>query len=135
MALARLAAVLFALLVIATPAASAESGVPTGLHAFLLRADEPKRDAFPRTPAFAWNPVAGAVGYEFQLATSSTFRESGLLYQEPKDSKGRLTSPVVAPRLSLPWITGSPHALYARVRAVFPDGASEWSTPFGFDIT
>ena len=28
-----------------------------------------------------------------------------------------LTSPVAAPNLTLPWITGSPHALYARVRA------------------
>ena len=134
MALARLAAVLFALLVIAAPAATAEPGAPSGLHAFLLRADEPKRDSYPRTPAFAWNPVAGAVSYEFQLSTSSTFRESGLLYQEPKDAKSRLSSPVVAPRLTLPWITGSPHALYARVRAVFQDGTSDWSTPFGFDM-
>lgn len=134
MALARLAAALLAVLVIA-PAATAQPSSPTGLHAFLLRADEPKRDSFPRTPAFAWNPVAGAVGYQFQLSTSSAFRDSGLLYEEPKDSKSRLTSPVVAPRLSLPWITGSPHALYARVRATFQDGTSEWSTPFGFDVT
>jgi len=133
MAFVRLAAALLAVLAI-VPAATAQPSAPTGLHGFLLRADEPKRDSFSRTPAFAWNPVAGAVSYQFQISTSSTFRDSGLVYEDPQDSKSKLTSPVAAPRLTLPWITGSPHALYARVRAIFQEGTSEWSTPFGFDV-
>ncbi|HEY7207302.1 MAG TPA: hypothetical protein VH416_03595 [Gaiellaceae bacterium] len=139
MAVARLAAVLLAVIALGSAGAAARTsstGAPTGLHGFLLRADEPVRDSFSRTPAFAWKPVAGAVGYDFQLSTSSTFRDSGLLYPDAKEAKIKITTPVVAPRLTLPWITGSPHALYARVRASFADGSvSGWSTPFGFDMT
>src|SRR4029450_13250988 len=37
--------------------------------------------------------------------------------------------------LTLPWITGSPHALYARARAILADGtSSDWSDDFGFDV-
>ncbi len=102
---------------------------PTGLHPFLLRVDEPRQDTFSRTPSFAWNPVAGAVRYEFQLSTSSTFRDSGIVYSDTS-----LTSPVAAPSLTLPWITGSPHALYARARAVLTDSTTPWSASFGFDL-
>jgi hypothetical protein len=111
----------------------AASSVPTGLHGFLLRADEPARTSFSRTPAFGWNPVPGAVSYEFQLSMSSSFRQSGLVYEDDG-----LTSPVAAPALTLPWITGSPHALYARVRATINDAGAtsetDWSNPFGFDM-
>jgi hypothetical protein len=126
-----LAAVCFSLLALATAAdaAPARSGAPTHLHGFLLRADEPVTDSFPRTPSFAWDPVAGAVKYQFQLATSSSFRDSGLIF-----TANNLTTPVAAPTVTLPWITGSPHALFARVRAVKSSGATAWSTPFGFDM-
>ena len=107
-----LLAVCFGLLTLA-PAAEAAKPVrrvaPANLHGFLLRADEPSTTSFSRTPAFAWNPVPGAVHYQFQLATSSTFRESGIVY-----STGALTTPVAAPTVMLPWITGNPHALFAR---------------------
>jgi hypothetical protein len=128
----RLAAVLLAVLAIAPAAGHADVATPTGLHAFLLRPDEraPAGQAFNRTPAFAWNPVPGAVGYEFQLSISDTFRDSGVIYDDAK-----LTGPVAAPRLSLPWITGSPHFLYARVRAVAADGAGQWSDGYGFDMS
>jgi hypothetical protein len=106
------------------------SVAPTGLHGFLLRADEPLTSAFHRTPSFAWNPVAGARTYQFQLSTSSTFRDNGILY-----NNSSLSTPVAAPSLTLPWITGSPHALYARVRAVTDATTSPWSTAFGFDVT
>ena len=109
-----LVAVCFGLLLLA-PAAEAAKPVrgaaPANLHGFLLRADEPPRTSFARTPSFAWNPVPGAVRYQFQLATSSSFRESGIVY-----STGGLTTPVAAPTVMLPWITGNPHALFARVR-------------------
>ena len=50
------------------PAAqSAAPAGPTGLRAFLLRADEPAVDSFPRTPSFAWSPFDGARSYDFEL--------------------------------------------------------------------
>lgn len=112
-----------------TDAAARTSAAPTGLHPFLLRVDEPASRTFSRTPGFAWNPVRGAQRYEFQLSTSSLFRESGVVYSDTS-----LTSPVVSPALTLPWITGSPHALYARVRAVLSDSTTLWSGAFGFDM-
>src|SRR5438270_5752559 len=127
---ARLIAVCLALLAIAPGSGAARlarSTVPTGLHAFLLRADEPVVHSFPRTPAFAWNPVAGAIRYQFQLATSSAFRENGIVY-----ASGNLTTPVVAPPVTLPWTSSN---LYARARAIFPKSASAWSAPFTFDMT
>ena len=128
-----LLAVCFGLLTLA-PAAEAAKPVrraaPANLHGFLLRADEPSATSFTRTPAFAWNPVPGAVRYQFQLATSSTFRESGIVY-----STGALTTPVAAPTVMLPWITGNPHALFARARGVTASGTTPWSKAFGFDMT
>ena len=133
----RLTAASVAVLALALlPAATAATNpAPTGLHGFLLRADEPRSSSFPRTPSFAWTPVAGATSYNFQLSTSSTFSDSGLLYPDAQSAKDVLTTPVVAPRLTLPWITGEPHALFARVRAVFADGhTSPWSASYGFDL-
>jgi hypothetical protein len=126
-----LAAVSLSLLAL-VPAAGAKPAVaaaPTKLHGFLLRADEPVSNSFSRTPSFAWNPVAGAVSYQFQLATSSSFRENGLLL-----TLTGLKTPVAAPTLTLPWITGSPHALFARVRAITHSSTTRWSAPFGFDM-
>jgi hypothetical protein len=128
---ARLLLACLALLLVAPGAQAKPTALraPTGLHGFLLRADEPVTDSFPRTPAFAWNPVPGAVRYQFQLATSSTFRENGIVFQT-----GGLTTPVVAPTTTLPWIDGNPHALYARVRAILRSTTSPWSGSFGFDM-
>ncbi len=112
-------------------ASSSLAGVatPTGLHGFLLRADEPATTTFHSTPSFAWNPVPGAATYQFQIATSSTFRDNGILYDDRT-----LTSPVAAPTITLPWITGSPHSLYARVRAITSSDTSPWSATYGFDV-
>jgi hypothetical protein len=126
------AVVCFGLLLLAPAgeAATAVSGAPpTGLHGFLLRADEPVRSSFPRTPSFAWNPAPGATLYQFQLATSASFRESGIVY-----STAGLTTPVAAPTVMLPWITGNPHALFARVRGITATSTTPWSAPFGFDM-
>jgi hypothetical protein len=133
---------LFALAAISLAVGSASAAAPaapTGLHGFLLRADEPAHvgNVFPRTPAFAWDPVPGATGYEFQLSTSNTFSnqsgdnvaDNAIFYDT-----NSLTSPVAAPPLVLPWITGSPHSLYARVRATTPDGVSPWSADYGIDL-
>src|SRR5919199_5638577 len=127
-----LAAVCLSLLGLASAADAAtpvEGAAPTRLHGFLLRADEPVDTSFPRTPSFAWNPVPGAVRYQFQLATSSSFRENGLVY-----TATNLTTPVAAPTVTLPWITGNPHALFARVRAIKASSSTPWSAPFGFDM-
>lgn len=128
---ARLLPLLAALVTLAVTAGSANSAAtaPGGLHGFLLRADEPAQTSFSRTPSFAWNPVPGALSYEFQLSLSDTFRDNSIIYAD----QNALT-PVEAPPITLPWITGSPHALYARVRAMTPDGATPWSANFGFDM-
>ena len=46
----------------------------------------------------------------------------------------QLRSPALALDIALPWITGEPHGLYARVRAVLRQGATRWSDPFGFSV-
>ena len=124
--------VLLALMSFVATSATSAAGIaaPSGLHGFLLRADEPQTSTFHRTPSFAWNPVPGARTYQFQLATSSTFRDNGILYND-----ATLTTPVSAPTLTLPWITGTPHSLYARVRANLDSTTTAWSQPFGFDVT
>ena len=120
---------LFALTAADASARQAAAG-PSGLHPFLLRVDEPRSTSYSRTPAFAWNPIRGAQHYEFQLSTSGSFRDSGIVYSDTS-----LTTPVAAPRLTLPWINGSPHALYARVRAVLVDESTTlWSPAYGFDM-
>ena len=121
---------LFALTASGAPGRARPRRARSGLHPFLLRVDEPRSATFSRTPAFAWNPVRGAQHYEFQLSTSGSFRESGIVYSDTT-----LTTPVAAPRLTLPWINGTPHALYARVRAVLVDETTTlWSAPYGFDM-
>lgn len=129
----RFARLVIPLALLAVVLASSSSGAvrtPNGLHGFLLSASEPLTHSFDRTPAFAWNPIGGADHYELQLATSNTFRENSILWDDTS-----LQTPVGSPPLTLPWITGSPYALFARVRAVFANGdASPWSRDFGFDV-
>ncbi len=99
---ARLAILVFALL--ATLAASAPArqpappGAPSALRSFLLRPDESVTHTFPRTPAFAWNPVRAALCYEFQLATSRTFEESTLIWSNVATGapSGRACGPVTS---------------------------------------
>jgi hypothetical protein len=168
-----LAVVVLATTVIASASASqaAVPGVPRGLHGFELRPNEPPKRAFTRTPAFAWSPVRGAACYEFELATSSSFTGSSVIWSNvtsgatsgkhcrpvkvsfttaPEPSTpvteavpaktvsftiAPIRIPAVSINLTLPWITGrAGYALYARVRSVTTQGASGWSSPFGFDM-
>jgi hypothetical protein len=118
-------------------AAGARSNVtePQGLRAFLLRADEPSATSFTRTPAFGWDPFPAATGYEFQISTSSAFRDNGTIWKCPSVACPALTTPVAAPNVTLPWVSGTPHGLYARTRAILPDGTkSGWSDAYGFDV-
>ena len=128
MSAVRFAAVILTMLVFA-PAANAGVAAPTGLKPFLLRADEGHVHSFPRTPSFAWKPVRGAVRYEFELATKRKFNESTLLWRSET-----LKTPTAAIPVALPWMTGSPYALWAHVRAVTRKGVTKWSAPYGFNM-
>jgi hypothetical protein len=103
---------------------------PQGLKPFLLRANEPAVHEFSRTPSFSWSPVRGAVRYEFQLAKNISFDESSIFWVT-----GSVRGPATAIPLSLPWMTGTPYAAYARVRGVTSGGnVSPWSLPYGFNL-
>jgi hypothetical protein len=120
-----------------TASAARPLKAPQGLKAFMLRVNEP--DAlynrnFPRTPAFSWSPVAGAKSYVFELSTSENFSDSSLIWSS-EAAAVKLTSPAATVPISLPWITGNPYALYARVRGMAPKGQEgRWSTPYGFNM-
>jgi hypothetical protein len=123
-------AVLATTLVAGSALAKGDSlGSPTGLHAFLLKSNEPLRHEFSRTPAFSWRPTLGATRYEFQLSKTAAFGEGSIFY------KTWVKSPAVAIPVALPWMTGQPYAAYARVRARTSTGATTlWSRAFGFNV-
>jgi hypothetical protein len=128
-----LVACAIALLCSATGAASSTGkapSAPTGLHAFVYRANEPvKADhTYSQMPAFAWAAVRGAARYELQIATSRAFVSSTSLYDNAS-----LTVPVASVQLQVPWMTGKPFALWARVRVVARGRTSPWSQAFGFN--
>jgi len=102
---------------------------PPGLHALVYRADEPvKADhTYALMPAFAWKAVDGASNYELQLATSRTFSDATTLYDKS------FGAPVASIQLQVPWMTGKPYALWARVRVVANGQTSRWGAPFGFN--
>jgi hypothetical protein len=132
--LTRLFTLLAVAAALAVPSANgATPAAPTDLRAFLLRADEPIVDTFPRTPAFSWNPYRAARSYDFEIATSKTFDDSSIVWSTTSRSKP-LQVPLLAIPLSLPWMTGNPYALYAHVRARTAAGISRWSAPFGFNM-
>ena len=131
-----LAAIALTLAVVPAATSSTGSGLvpgpPTGLRAFLLRADEQVQHQYPRTPSFSWRPAQQKGGhYQFELATSQTFGESTIVFSDPN-------VPIPAETISdqLPWMTGEPYALWAHVRWVSKDGkqATRWSTAFGFNM-
>ncbi|MGD0272971.1 MAG: hypothetical protein ABSB96_04495 [Gaiellaceae bacterium] len=126
-----LAVLALALLVPASAPARQTAGLkaPSGLKAFALRYDEPASRNFSRTPAFSWEPVPRAGNYEFQLATSDKFRENSIVW-----SSDTLAMPYVSIPLALPWTTGHPYSLFARVRAHTQTGTTPWSTDFGFNV-
>ena len=132
MRLARLVAVCFAALAV-TGSVQARTdvapGAPKNLRGFLLRPSEAATHEFARTPSFSWLPVHGAVRYEFELSKNPAFTEAGTFWSDAK-----LKTPAVAVPVALPWMTGNPYAVYARVRAITRSGVSPWSASFGFNI-
>ena len=105
---------------------------PAGLKAFLLRYDESTRRNFARTPSFGWKPVSQALSYDFELSTSNTFRNNSIVWS----AKG-LKTPFASVPVTLPWTTGHPYSLFARVRANKQRKrkySTYWSTGYGFNI-
>src|SRR5205823_12489668 len=87
------------------------AGVPSALHAFLLRADEPVAHEYPRTPSFAWAPAPEHGGhYQFELATSPKFEDAPIVFKDT-----RVTMPAETIPRQLPWMEGLPYALCAHV--------------------
>ena len=87
-ALALLALVLTAQATPAVHRTGTLSEIPTDLHAFLLRANEPVTHTFSRTPAFTWKAVNLTGGhYQFQLATSRNFEDSTLVFKDANVSQ------------------------------------------------
>jgi hypothetical protein len=128
--LALLAACATTLVVSSASAQGQALSAPHGLKPFLLRANEAPLHEFSRTPNFSWSPVRGAVRYEFQLAKNISFDESSIFWVT-----GSVRGPATAIPLSLPWMTGTPYAAYARVRAVTVTGkVSPWSRTYGFNL-
>jgi hypothetical protein len=129
----RLVAICFAALAVTGSVQARSDAVspaaPTALRAFLLRPSEPLTHEFARTPSFSWLPVRGALRYEFELSKNPSFTEAGTFWSDEK-----LKSPAVSVPVALPWLTGSPYAVYARVRAITRDGVSPWSKSFGFNV-
>ena len=107
----------------------ASPAAPRNLRGFLLRPSEAATHEFARTPSFSWLPVSGATRYEFELSKNAAFTEAGTFW-----SDAQLKSPAVAVPVALPWMTGSPYAVYARVRAITRAGVSPWSRSFGFNV-
>jgi hypothetical protein len=108
---------------------TAAPAAPQGLRAFLLRPSEAATHEFARTPSFSWLPVRGALRYEFELSKNASFTEASIFWSDEK-----LKTPAVSVPVALPWMTGDPYAVYARVRAITRDGVSRWSAPFGFNV-
>lgn len=108
---------------------AASSKAPTGLKAFLLRYDEPTKRNFPRTPSFGWKPTSQAMSYDFQLANSNSFRENSIVW-----STDALKTPYASVPVALPWTTGHPYSLFARVRAHTQRRTTSWSAGFGFNV-
>jgi hypothetical protein len=110
---------------------------PKGLKAFLLRVNESEtvwNRTFPRTPAFAWSPVRGAKKYEFELSTSKNFSEGAVVWSSTSSSTPIVT-PATSVPVALPWITGNPYSLYARVRGINArNRVGLWSKPYGFNM-
>lgn len=55
-------------------------GPPVNVRGFVLKPTEELTNVFSRTPAFTWQPVRGALCYEFELSTSQAFNESSIVW-------------------------------------------------------
>src|SRR5262245_34846964 len=126
------AALAFAATAVAVPSASAARSqtlaAPSRLQAFQLRVGDAKAASFSRTPSFAWNPVRGAVRYQFELSATKRFRAGNAVIWSGKP----VITPATAVPVSLPWLKNRP--LFWRVRAFGGGAVSGWSTSAAFRL-
>ena len=110
--------------------AGATPVAPQDLHGFLLRENDKRKTThtFPRTPAFSWSHVKGARRYEFELSTSRSFADNGIVW------RSRPQAAVATVPITLPWVAGAKYSWFARVRALVGGEPSPWSKPFGFNL-
>jgi hypothetical protein len=110
--------------------AEATLAAPASLQTFQFRVGPSSKGvkSFWRTPSFKWEPVFGAAGYRFELATSPNFRAGSDIIWSARTS----STPAVTLPISLPWVTGVP--LYWHVRVASGNGTSSWSRPASFRI-
>ncbi|MEO5575650.1 MAG: hypothetical protein ABIR67_11490, partial [Gaiellaceae bacterium] len=73
--------------------------------------------------------MRGAMRYEFELSKNQAFTEAGIFWSDEQ-----LKAPAVSIPVALPWLTGNPYALYARVRAITAAGVTGWSAAYGFNV-
>ena len=93
-----------------------------------------RRRAGRQRPSPARRPSPG-IPFPARSATSFSSRRARPSARAGSSTRrAALTSPVAAPTVMLPWITGNPHALFARVRGITASATTPWSTPFGFDM-
>ncbi|HXH88639.1 MAG TPA: hypothetical protein VNI55_08545 [Gaiellaceae bacterium] len=78
-------------------------------------------------PTTTTTPTAGTTPAPAAPAAPATTPTAASVYDT-------LRTPAVALDIALPWITGTPAALYAHVRAITKDGPTRWSQPFGFNV-
>jgi hypothetical protein len=73
-------------------------GPPVGVRGFVVKPSEPLTRIFSRTPAFTWQPVRGALCYEFELSTSKGFNEAAVIWSNVRYgvSTEKACTPVVA---------------------------------------
>lgn len=114
-----------------TAASGIAKGVPSALHAFVLRADEPVQPnhTYAEMPAFVWHAVPHATRYELELADNPTFSDVSVLYTD-----SHIAAPVASIQTQLPWMSGNPYALWVHVRAFVGNAPTTWSKPFGFNM-
>ncbi len=89
------------------------------------------------TPSCKAVPRAGAADAAAGTGTTPPTTDAGTDNTTTdllSDTIPPLRVPAVSVDVALPWFTGNPYALYARVRAVTLNGATGWSKPFGFNM-
>lgn len=75
-----------------------QPGPPTAVRGFVLTPAEKPTNVFSRTPAFTWQPVRGALCYEFELSTAKGFSEASVIWSNVQYgiTSSKSCSPVAA---------------------------------------
>ena len=86
----------------------------------------------------ASSPTAPAASSSAPASTTTTTTAPGAAPAVSDPAVQSVIPPLRVPAVSidvaLPWFTGTPYALFAHVRAITANGATEWSKAFGFNM-